>query len=198
MIQMYTPEVNRDPDEVKAFEVFKAMIDPFKNTLNEYVENLYESYDLGNVLYEQNATPIRKVWDNPHDAYIYSNWHSLYMYLQNCDGIIEFINALYKQADTQITIYDPLVLSLLVDVNESIEVWWNRDGRYNLETIPGNLKDFDDERDAQIFVKDSDDDENARGIIFDLVTVPVSDDALSNILRDVVYPGLYYNVTVIK
>lgn len=195
---MYTPDINRDLDEVKAFEVFKDLVRPFKNTLSEYYDNVDSSVELGTALYNGNVSPIRLVWDNERNVYVFSFWHNLYKDLQTADDLIKFIEALYIEANVTIDVKAPLVLSFGVDANHTIEVWWNRDGRYNLETIPGNLKEFDDPRDVQIFVKDSDDDEDARGLIFDFVSPNISESALSTILRDVIYPGLYYDTTVIK
>lgn len=198
MIQMFTPEINRDKNETKAFEVFKAMVEPLKEALTDMFTEAYYGLELGEALYNANASPIRSVWDNPHTAVIYPYWHELYENLQTADQLIEFINVLYKDADLTINIIAPLVISFGVDVNYFQDIWWNRDGRYNLEVIPGDLKEFDDNKEAQIFMKDDSVDEEGFGIVFQTVGIPVSDDAVSKIFRDVVYPGLYYTSTVIK
>lgn len=195
---MYTPEIIRDPEEVKAFEVFEDMVRPLKESLNDYYENADSSVELGKVIYDQNVSPMRSVWDNERSVYVFPYWHKLYESLQTADDLIRFVNALYIEADLTIDIKAPLVISFTADVNNSIEVWWNRDSRYNIESIPGDLKEFDDTHDAQIFVRDSSEDEDAEGLVFNFVGINISDSALSGILRDVIYPGLYYDVTVIK
>ena len=198
MIQMFTPEINRDPLEEKAFEVFQAMVEPLKLSLNEMFLAAYIGPELGKALYNANASPIRDVWDNPHTQVIYPFWHELYMNLQTCDQLMEFVDALYKDAVLTINVLAPLVISFTADVNYFQDIWWNRDGRYNLEVIPGDLKEFDDSREAQIFMKDDSVDDEGFGIVFQTVGIPVSDDAISKIFRDVIYPGLYYDSTVIK
>lgn len=198
MIQMFTPDINRDENETKAFEVFQAMVEPLKETLTDMFSQAYRSIELGSALYNADATPIRLVWNNPHDKVIYSYWHKLYEDLQTVDNLIEFVNALYKDADLTIDILDPLVISFGIDVNYFQDIWWNRDGRYNLETIPGDLEEFDDSKETQIFMKDDSVDEEGYGIVFQTVGIPVTDDAIAKILRDVIYPGLYYDTTVIK
>ena len=145
MIQMYTPEINRDINEEKAFEVFEAMIQPLKLSLTEMFDVAYIGPDIGNALYNTGATPIKSIWDNEHLVVAYAAWHELYNNLQTCDDLISFINVLYKEARLTINILEPLVLSFGVDVDHTIEVWWNRDGRYNLEVIPGDLKEFEDD-----------------------------------------------------
>lgn len=198
MIQMFTPEINRDPLEEKAFEVFQAMVEPLKSSLNDMFDEAYVGPELGTALYNANASPIRSVWDNLHTTVIYPYWHELYENLQTADQLIEFINALYKDADLTIDVIAPLVISFGVDVNYFQDIWWNRDGRYNLEVIPGDSKEFEDDKEAQIFMKDDSVDEEGFGIVFQTVGIPVSDDAISKIFRDVVYPGLHYTSTVIK
>lgn len=198
MIQMYTPENVRDVNEERAFEVFKDMIAPLKSTLTEYYDNLYNSVDLGRIIYSYPISPITKVWYNEGIVSVYPYWHELYQNLQTMDLLVEFINALYKEAKLDVTIYAPLVISLIADVDANIEVWWNRDGRYNLDVVSGDVKDFEDSREPQIFVRDCDNDEDAVGIVFNFVSMDISESALSNILRDVIYPGLYYTTSVIK
>lgn len=198
MIQMFTPDINRDENETKAFEVFQAMVEPLKETLTDMFSEAYRSLELGSALYNANATPIRKVWNDPHIQAIYSEWHRLYKELQTCDQLIEFVDALYKDADLDIKVLKPLVISFGIDVNYFQDIWWNRDGRYNLEVIPGDLEEFDDSREAQIFMKDDAVDDDGFGIVFQTVGIPVTDDAIAKILKDVIYPGLYYNTTVIK
>lgn len=198
MIQMYTPDINRDENETKAFEVFQAMVEPLKETLTDMFNGAYRSLELGTALYNAKASPIRSVWNNPHTKNIYPEWHALYEDLQTADQLIEFINALYKEADLTIDVLGPLIISFGVDVNYFRDIWWNRDGRYNLETIPGDLKEFDDDKEIQIFMKDDSVDENGFGIVFQIVGIPVTDKAVSKIFKDVVYPGLYYTTTVVK
>ena len=198
MIQMYTPDINRDNNETKAFEVFQAMVEPLKETLTDMFNGAYRSLELGTALYNAKASPIRSVWNNPHTKNIYPEWHALYEDLQTADQLIEFINALYKEADLTIDVLGPLIISFCVDVNYFRDIWWNRDGRYNIETIPGDLKEFDDDEETQIFMKDDSVDENGFGIVFQIVGIPVTDKAVSKIFKDVVYPGLYYTTTVVK
>lgn len=198
MIQMFTPEINRDENETKAFEVFQAIVEPFKETVSDMFSQAYRSLELGSALYNANATPIRNIWNNPHIQHIYSEWHRLYKELQTCDQLIEFVYALYNDADLTINVLKPLVISFGIDVNYFQDIWWNRDGRYNLEGASGDLKEFDDSKDAQIFMKDDSVDEEGFGIVFQIVGIPVSDDAIVKILNDVIYPGLYYNTTIIK
>lgn len=198
MIQMYTPDINRDINEERAFEVFEAMIDPLKDALTEMFIAAYWAPDIGRALYNERATPICDVWDNEHLVVAYHRWHELYVSLQTCDDLIEFVNVLYKAATLDINVLAPLVLAFNIDVNHSIEIWWNRDGKYNLETIPGNLADLEDEREAQIFMKDDAVDEDGFGFVFNFVPINISNNAIVKILRDVVYPGLYYDTTVIK
>lgn len=199
MIQMYTPEVNRDPYEEKAFEVFKGMIEPLRISLKEMYENAYIGLEVGKALYNTNASPIRKVWDNPRTQVVYPFWHNLYKDLQTCDDLMLFINALYRSAEPYFNITAPLAIGITVDVNWDDPLWWNRDGRYNLETIPGDLEKFDDDKEAQLFVTDSSTDaEDMVGIVFGFVAIKINDDAFAKILRDVIYPGLYYNVSIIK
>lgn len=198
MIQMYTPDNVRDINEERAFEVFKAMIDPLKISLNNYYDNLYSSADLGKIIYSYPISPITKIWYNEGIIQAYPSWHSLYQNLQTMDLLVEFIDALYKDAKLDVTIYAPLVISLTADVDANIEVWWNRDGRYNLDVVSGDIKDFEDSKEAQIFVRDCDNDEDAVGIVFNFMPIDISESALSNILRDVIYPGLYYTTSVIK
>lgn len=199
MIQKYTSDVNRDPNEDKAFEVFKAMVEPFVNEVKEFYDNYYCSPMLGQVLFETNASPIVWVWNNPRIQVVYPFWHNLYMDLQTFDNLVLFINALYKKADTTITITAPLALAFGIDVNSEEPVWWNRDGRFNLEVIPGDLADIPDDKEAQLFVTDDSIDENNMvGIVFDTVAININGEAFTKILRDVVYPGLYYTTDVIK
>lgn len=199
MIQKYTPEINRDPYEDKAFEVFKDMVDPLRVSLKEAYENAYIGIELGRALYNANATPIKSVWDNPHLEVVYPHWHKLYVDLQTCDNLMLFIKALYKNADPYFNIFAPLAIGIQIDVNDSEGVWWNRDGRFNLEVIPGDLKEFEDDKEAQLFVTDSSTDaEDMVGIIFDSVSIKINGDAFAKILRDVIYPGLYYDISVIK
>lgn len=199
MIQKFTPEINRDPLEDKAFAVFEAMIEPFKLAVKDAYDNAYIGIELGRALYNAHASPIRKVWDNPHTAVVYSFWHNMYIDLQTCDNLMLFINALYKQADVYFNIIAPLAIAMRIDVNHSYPVWWNRDGRYNLETVPGDIGLLEDDKEAQLFVTDSSTDaEDMVGITFDRVTININDDAFLKILRDVVYPGLFYDVTIIK
>ena len=61
MIQMYTPEINRDINEEKAFEVFEAMIQPLKLSLTEMFDVAYIGPDIGRALYNTGATPIKAV-----------------------------------------------------------------------------------------------------------------------------------------
>lgn len=198
MIQMYTPEINRDINEEKAFEVFEAMIQPLKLSLTEMFDVAYIGPDIGRALYNAGATPIKSIWDNEHLVVAYAAWHELYKNLQTCDDLISFINVLYKEASLTINILAPLVLSFGVDVNHTIEVWWNRDGRYNLEVIPGDLKEFEDDKEAQIFMRDNSVDDEGEGFVFSFVPITISSSALLKILDDVVYPGLYYDTTVVK
>lgn len=198
MIQMFTPEINRDPLEEKAFEIFQSMVQPLKLSLDDMFNNAYLGLELGSALYNANASPIRSVWDNEHTKVVYPYWHELYMNLQTADQLIEFVDALYKDADLTIDVIAPLVISFGIDVNYFQDIWWNRDGCYNLEVIPGDIKEFDDKYEAQIFMKDDSVDEEGFGIVFQFVGIPVSDDAISKIFRDVIYPGLYYTSTVIK
>lgn len=198
MIQMYTPEIKRDINEERAFEVFEAMVNPLKDSLAEMYTNAYWGPDIGRALYYQRATPICDVWDNEHLVVAYRWWHELYQDLQTCDDLISFVNVLYKEARLEINILAPLVLSFHIDVDHSIEIWWNRDGRYNLETIPGDLAAFEDDKEAQIFIKDDAVDDEGYGFVFAFVPIEISQNAILKILRDVVYPGLYYDATVIK
>lgn len=198
MIQMFTPEINRDPLEEQAFEVFKDLIQPLKNSLTEMFNVAYVGPELGTALYNTNASPIRSVWDNEYTKVVYPYWHELYVNLQTADQLIEFVNALYKDADLTINVMAPLVISFGIDVNYFQDIWWNRDGHYNLEVIPGDLKEFEDTHEAQIFMKDDSVDEEGFGIVFQFVGIPVSNNAISKIFRDVIYPGLYYTSTVVK
>lgn len=199
MIQMYTPEVNRDPYEEKAFEVFKGMIEPLRTSLKDMYDNAYIGIELGRSLYNTNASPIKDVWNNPRTEVVYSFWHNLYIDLQTCDNLMLFINALYRNADAHFNIIAPLAIAMSIDVNWDEPIWWNRDGRYNLEVIPGDLEEFEDDKEAQLFVTDSSTDaEDMVGIVFGIVAIKINDDAFAKILRDVIYPGLYYDVSIIK
>lgn len=199
MIQKYTPELTRDPNEDRAFAVFEAMVEPLKAAMTNAFENAYVGIELGRALYNTNASPIRKVWDNERTQVIYPIWHQLYQDLQTCDNLMEFINALYRDADPYFNVIGPLALEVLVDVNWDSPVWWNRDGRYNLETIPGNIEEFDDSREAQLFVTDSStSEEDMVGITFGFVSININNGALDKILRDVIYPGLYYDISITK
>lgn len=198
MIQMYTPDVNRDGNEEKAFAVFEAMIEPLKTDLTGMFDTAYAGLDIGKALYEAGATPAKSVWDNEHLEVAYYWWHEMYKNLQTCDNLIEFINVLYKEAALTINILSPLALSFGVDVNHTIEVWWNRDGRYNLDVIPGDLQELPDDKEAQIFMKDDAVDDEGYGFVFNFVPITITDNALLKILDDVIYPGLYYDTTVIK
>lgn len=199
MIQKFTPDINRDPFEEKAFDVFVELVKPLKSALKDAYENAYRGVDLGRALYNTYASPIRNIWNNPRTAIIYSHWHDLYMNLQTCDGLMIFINALYRNANPYFNIIAPLAIAMTVDINFSEPVWWNRDSRFNIETIPGDLADIDDDKEAQIFVTDnSTDAEDMVGIVFDRVAININDNAFIKILEDVIYPGLYYDVSIIK
>lgn len=199
MIQNYTPEINRDPNEDKAFAVFEAMINPLRVSLTDAFNNAYNGIDLGRALYNANATPIKTVWNNERTQIVYPFWHALYEDLQTCDNLMLFINALYRNAESHFNIIAPLAIAMGIDVNWDAPLWWNRDGRYNLEVIPGDLEEFEDNREAQLFVTDDSTDENDMvGIVFAFVAININDDAFAKILRDVIYPGLYYDISIIK
>ena len=61
-----------------------------------------------------------------------------------------------------------------------------------------SLKEFDDDKEAQIFMRDNSVDDEGEGFVFSFVPITISNSALLKILDDVVYPGLYYDVTVVK
>lgn len=186
MIQFYTPDDIRDINETKAFEVFKDIVKPFQDTLDDYYNGLYQSSDLGKVI----RSPITDLWADAMD--VYPQWHELYKDLQTTDDLIAFIDALYGSATVEITNPAPLVLNWGVLVETVKGALWNRDSCYNLSQ--GDIKDFPDDKEPQIFLQDNDD----AVIVFDIKTVDISNDALDTILNDVVYPGLYYTVDVNK
>lgn len=197
MIQYYTPDIKRDPNEEKAFNVFKALVEPFKISVKEYYENAYESPELGKVIYETRVSPIVNIWDDPRLTKIYSFWHSAYENLQSANEIIQFLDVLYKSADVYLNIFAPLCIGVDVKLKDEVEVWWNRDSRYNLP-LEGWDPDFEDEKDYQLFVKDSDENEPTTGITFTTIPINISSDGLYKIIRDIVYPGLYFVPNLIK
>ena len=197
MIQFFTPEIIRDENETRAFNVFKALVEPLTESLSEYYENVYNSPELGEIIYKNSVSPITSVLNDPRIKVLYPYWHDLYINLQNADGIIKFIEVLYKVATVEIKIRAPENITINVNVDEEVDVWWNRDSKYNLP-MNGYDPERPDDRDYQLFLKDSDEDEPTTGIVFITIPIPVSSDALAKVLRDVMYPGLFYDVNVIK
>ena len=197
MIQFFTPDIIRDENETRAFNVFKALVDPLMESLTEYYDNAYSSSELGEIIVNNNVSPITSVLNDPRIKVLYPYWHDLYINLQNADGIITFIEVLYKVAQVEINIRAPENIAFVVNVDNEVDVWWNRDSKYNLP-MDGYNPDLPDERDYQLFIKDSDENEPTTGIVFTTIPIPVSADALAKVLRDVIYPGLFYDVNVIK
>lgn len=197
MIQFFTPDIIRDENETRAFNVFKALVDPLMESLTEYYDNAYNSPELGEIIVNDNVSPITSVLNDPRIKVLYPYWHDLYINLQNADGIITFIEVLYKVAQVEINIRAPENIAFVVNVDNEVDVWWNRDSKYNLP-MDGYNSDLPDERDYQLFIKDSDENEPTTGIVFTTIPIPVSADALAKVLRDVIYPGLFYDVNVIK
>lgn len=192
MIQMFTPDINRDVFETRAFNVFKDMIVPFKSSLDEYYNNLYSSVEMGRVIEQYPMSPITKIWNTGDITTVYSQWHELYKNIQNIDGLIEFITALYLIADIDIENPAPLVLNFNVNVQTVKGALWNRDSCYN--TLEGDLSGIKDDKEPQVFITDDD----SATIVFDIKTIDIIDEALTQILQDVVYPGLYYTTDITK
>lgn len=194
MIQLFTPEVMRDPNEEKAFNVFKAMVEPFKNAVLSYYENAYSSIELGNIIYGGNVSPITNILKSPRIPFMYPSWHGLYQDIETHDYLIELIISLYKTAVARIDKIGPEILSFNIGVKDLLDMWWNRDSCFNKITTEESDIEVD------IFIKDSEEleTENSTGIVFSQIAYFLPADSLMSVLKDVVYPGLYYTVELYK
>ena len=65
MIQMFTPDINRDENETKAFEVFQAMVEPLKTDLtNMFTEAMEHNDGILNYIYHIGGTNGRGLRNN--------------------------------------------------------------------------------------------------------------------------------------
>lgn len=197
MIQFFTPENIRDENETKAYNVFKALVDPFKSYVNDYYTNAYSSPELGEILYTQRFSPITNIWNNEYVKKIYSYWHECYKNVQSAHDLLLFLNHLYQYSEINIDIVAPENVTFRVKVLEGEDMFWNRDSKYNLP-LEGWEPDMEDPKDYELFVLDSDEDEDTTGIILKTIFIAITENGLYNIMKDVIYPGLFYNVSVNK
>lgn len=197
MIQFFNTEDIRDINETRAYNVFKALVDPFKECVNDYYDNAYNSPELGELIYVQRFSPIVNIYNDESIKKIYPFWHECYKNIQSAHDLLLFMSALYPFSDNHINIIAPENILFNVRLLEGYDILWNRDSRYNLP-LEGIDPTMDDEKDYQLFVLDSDEDEDTTGIILKTIFINISENGLSKILRDVVYPGLFYSVAVNK
>ena len=197
MIQHFTPDNIRQQNEQRSYEVFVDLVEPFKQAIKDFYSNAYISVDLGRVIYEGGFSPISDIWNDPKIRKIYHFWHNCYENVQSAYYIIEFLRFLYTNAGINLNITKPLAIGFDITVVEEVDCWWNRDSRYNLPLM-GTDPQFPDAKDYELFVRDSDNDENTTGLLLTLIPINISQDGIYKVIKDITYPGLYFNPRILK
>lgn len=113
-----------DEDEMKAYEVFKAGVEPFRLSVASMYANFDGDPNIGEVLREENVVPLSNV---VQPSLFKRIWGQLIQMIENwgADQVLEFITSVYG-VEVEITVDPPMNIGLIANIQptETVDEKW--------------------------------------------------------------------------
>jgi len=181
MVQMF----NNDPDEVKFFNIGKALVDGLNDNIDEWFENAYRSADLGKILWSNRLDPLASFLDWGTYKDVFYLFEALNENLQSIDLIYDLIQELLGESEVKFTYTAPDALHIYIRIIGTNAYYWF------VERNTDNPK----QPDQRNYVL-GDGEYSSDRIVFDDSRVRLTREQLRWIFNRIVFQGCYVAMTI--